>query len=138
MLQRRLRCQLVLSSNRIACYLRRRVETCLTILAPVSLVQEPALFGDGDGIPCAVENSDDNKFLLTDLIVDSIWMMKRHAQLGAELIAGCSHQWRLPHYLKSFTNTIKKTGGNRFTCFSSKICPDFCEVGFCCVGEAQA
>lgn len=100
-------------------------------------MQKAALFSDSDGIACAVENSDDNKFLFADLIVDSVRVMKRHAQPGAELIAGCSHQWRLPHHLKSFANTIKKTGGNRFTCFSSKICPDFREVGFCCVGEAE-
>lgn len=100
-------------------------------------MQKPALFGDSDSISCTVENSDDNKFLLTYLIVDGVRMIKRHAQLGSELIAGCPHQWRLPHHFQSFANTIKKLGGNRFTCFSSKICPDFCEVGFCCVGEAK-
>jgi len=64
-------------------------------------------------------------------------MMKRHAQLDSELIACCSHQWRLLHRVQSFANTIKEMDSNRFTSFSGKICPDFCKVGFCCVGEAE-
>lgn len=63
------------------------------------LLQKPALFGDGGGIPCAMENANNNKIFFAHAVVNGIGLMKRHAQPDAELIPCCSHQWRLPHHV---------------------------------------
>src|SRR6185437_3181884 len=84
-----------------------------------------------------MKNPHNDKRALGHLVVNGVRMVKRHPQAHTESVAGWANERRVPHHIYSFGNPVKVTGCGRFTHFGRNVSPDFCKVGFRCVGEME-
>jgi hypothetical protein len=63
--------------------------------------------------------------------------MKRYPKTGRQMLAVRCGKWKISYVLKGGFHRGDKSRGDLLRCLACYTCPDFCQVGFRCIREAE-
>jgi len=86
--------------------------------------REAASLCNGKNITGPVQNPDDNNLARTRQVIDSVLLMKNHAQIGRKVRTRRTGKRQCQCLANPGLKTRQKSGRNGFGCFRGEITPD--------------
>ena len=95
------------------------------------------MLGQSRGVARAVQDANDHKLALVMHVIDSVVTREADTKPGRKIFAGRSGQGKVPERLAITLDLVDEPVRSRLRSFDGKVKPDFGEVGFCRLGQAE-
>ena len=102
-----------------------------------SALCKAAMLRQGSGITRTMQDANDHKLMFIVVVVDRVIARETYAQAGREVVARGGGERKIPQRFAILFDPVDKARRSRLGGFDGDVKPDFGEVGFRRLGQAE-